>query len=81
MVLSIPLALVAVVWQSARYSSLRSEIGNLTERQEERMNSNKRLVADITELSSPARIDRFAKLDPGLEKKPPEDVLQVIIAR
>jgi cell division protein FtsL len=81
MVLSIPLALGAMVWQSARYSGLRDEIEDLTERQEEWVNSNKRLVAEITTLSSPARIDQFAKLNPGLEKKPPEDVLQVIISR
>jgi cell division protein FtsL len=81
MALSIPLALGAVVWQSARYSGLRREIQNLTERQQEWVNGNKRLIADITSLSSPARIVRFAKLDPALEKKPPEDVLQVIIAK
>jgi cell division protein FtsL len=81
MAVSIPLALVAVVWQAARYSGLRREIRVLTEQQEEWVNSNKRLVADITALSSPARIDEVAKLDPELEKKPPEDVLQVIISR
>jgi cell division protein FtsL len=81
MALSIPLALGAVVWQSARYSGLRKEIEVLTEHQEEWVNNNKRLIADITALSSPARIDEFAKLDPELEKKPPEDVLQVIISR
>ncbi|MDR1257071.1 MAG: cell division protein FtsL [Spirochaetaceae bacterium] len=81
MVLCIPLALGAVVWQSARYSALGREIRVLTERQDEWVNGNKRLIADIMALSSPARIDQFARLNPGLEKKPPEDVLQIIISR
>jgi cell division protein FtsL len=80
MALSIPLSLGAVIWQSARYATLQREIRALTEQQEEWVNRNKRLITDITALSSPARIDRHARLDLGLKKKPPEDVLQIVIA-
>jgi cell division protein FtsL len=81
MALTIPLSLGALVWHSARYSALKAEMRILTERQEEWVDNNKQLIADITALSSPARIAEFAKLNLGLEKKAPEDVLQIIINR
>jgi cell division protein FtsL len=81
MALTIPLSLGVLVWQSARYSALKREVRILTGKQEELVDDNKRLIADIAALSSPARITKFAKLNLGLEKKTPEDVLQVIISR
>jgi cell division protein FtsL len=79
MALSLPLLLGVVVWQSARYSSLKKEMNILAERQEEWIDNNKRLIMDMAILSSSARIEEFAKSNPMLEKKRPEDVLQVII--
>jgi cell division protein FtsL len=79
MVISIPLGFGLVVWQSARYSQLAFEVQALNERQEERIEDNKRLIADVAVLSSSARIEKDAKTKLGLEKKNPEDVLQVIV--
>jgi hypothetical protein len=81
MALSLPLTLGAAVWQSARYSALKNEVRALAERQEEWIDNNKRVISDIAVLSSSARIEEFARSNPALEKKPPEDVLQVIISR
>jgi cell division protein FtsL len=81
MALSLPLLLTVVVWQSARYSTLKDEVKILVERQEEWIDNNKRIIRDIAVLSSSARIEEFAKSNLMLEKKRPEDVLQVIISR
>jgi cell division protein FtsL len=79
MALSISLSLGAAVWQSARYAALKREAQALVERQEEWIENNKRLITDIAVLSSSARIEDFAREKLGLEKKEPEEVLQVII--
>jgi cell division protein FtsL len=81
MAVSLPLSLGVVIWQSARYSALKDEVSVLLERQREWIDNNKRLIRDITALSSSARIEDFARSKLMLEKKRPEDVLQVIIGR
>lgn len=81
MALSLPLLLGVAIWQSARYSTLKEEVKILAERQEEWIDNNKRLIRDIAVLSSSARIEEFARSNLMLEKKRPEDVLQVIIHR
>jgi cell division protein FtsL len=81
MALSLPLSLGAVVWQSVRYSVLRDEVKDMIARQEEWVDNNKRVISDIAVLSSSARIEEFAKSNLMLEKKPPEDVLQVVISK
>jgi cell division protein FtsL len=53
----------------------------LTGRQQEWIDNNKRLIRDIAVLSSSARIEEFARANLALEKKRPEDVLQVIIIK
>ncbi|MDR0410078.1 MAG: cell division protein FtsL [Spirochaetaceae bacterium] len=79
MALSIPLSFGAAVWQTARYAALKREMSILVERQEEWIDNNKRLITDIAVLSSSARIESYAKSDARLEKKDPEEVLQVVI--
>jgi cell division protein FtsL len=79
MVLSVPLALGAAAWQSARFASLQKNVDMLNEKQEELVDSNKRIITDIAVLSSSARIEKFAKTNLGLDKKRPEEVLQVRI--
>ncbi|GHV83559.1 hypothetical protein AGMMS50212_08990 [Spirochaetia bacterium] len=80
-VLSIPAALGLAAWQSARYTALKNEVKLLDERQQEWIDNNKKLITDIAILSSSARIEEFAKNNLGLDKKKPEDVLQVRIER
>ncbi|MDR0637712.1 MAG: cell division protein FtsL [Spirochaetaceae bacterium] len=78
-VLSIPLFLLGAVWQGERYAALRTEVDRLTERQEKVIEENRRLIAEITVLSSSARIENIAKTSLGLEKKAPEEVIEVTI--
>jgi len=77
--LSFPAFLGLIAWQSARYSDLERELVRLEKNQEEWVESNKRLIANITALSSPGRIERIAREELGLQKKRPEEVLQISI--
>jgi cell division protein FtsL len=79
MVLTIPLFLGLVAWQSSRYVSLEREISRLEDAQVEWLESNKRLIAGISVLSSAERIEYIAQKELELNKIPPEDVLQIRI--
>ena len=78
-VLTIPLFLSLCVWQSNRYNSLKLQLNKLEKAQEERVEQNKRLIADIAIYSSPQRIERIARNELKLYKIRPEDVLQIKI--
>jgi cell division protein FtsL len=80
-VLSIPLLLGLIAWQSARYGDLERELGRLENNQREWVENNKRLIAGILLLSSPDRIEHIARDELGMEKKRPEDILQVYITQ
>jgi len=78
-VITIPLFLGLVVWQSNRYQNLKKEISRLEQTQEEWVQSNKRLIAGIAEYSSAQRIEDIAKNQLDLQKIRPEYLLQVKI--
>jgi cell division protein FtsL len=78
-VLTIPLFLGIVVWQSVRYVELEKGVRRLEAVQENWIESNKKLIAGIAVLSSSRRIEQVAVQDLGLVKVRPEDVLQVRI--
>jgi len=79
MIISIPLFLGLIVWQSNRYLSLSKELAHLEQTQTEWIESNKRLIAGIAEYSSAQRIDHIARNQLDLRKIPPEYFLQVRI--
>ena len=78
-VLSIPLFLGFVAWQSVRYSELNKNVRRLEAVQEDWVSNNKKLIAGIAVLSSSARIERIAIQDLRLSKIRPENVTQVRI--
>jgi cell division protein FtsL len=78
-IITLPLMLALVVWQSNRCISLGRDIQRLTEAQIEWIDSNKRLIAAIAENSSPERIEKIAVNELRLHKIRPEDVLQIKI--
>lgn len=78
-VVTIPVFLGLIAWQSNRYVNLKGEIHRLEENQAEWVESNNQLIAGIAVLSSPDRIEDIAKNDLGLRKIYPENVLQVKI--
>jgi len=78
-VITIPLFLSLIVWQSNRYRNLTREISRLEQTQVEWVESNKRLLAVIAEYTSPERIERIAVNELELKKIRPEYLLQVRI--
>jgi cell division protein FtsL len=79
MVLTIPLSLGAVVYQSNRYTSLKAEIARMSALQEQYIRENKRLATEIALLSSSERIQEIARADLGMELKKPEEITQIIV--
>lgn len=79
MALTIPLFLGLLVWQSNRYQNLDKELYYLEKTQEEWIESNKRLIANIAEYSSPQRIGDIAVNQLDLKKIRPENLIQVNI--
>jgi len=79
MVFTIPIFLGLLVWQSNRYRDLTRELVRLEQTQKEWVESNKKLIAGISESSSPERINYLAKNQLGLRKIQPEYFLQVRI--
>ena len=78
-VVSIPLLMGLVIWQSTRYQNLYREVQRLDTVQSEWIESNKRLIAGIAQYSSPERIVGIAVNQLELQKIRPENKLQVII--
>ena len=80
-VLTIPLFLGIITWQSARYSDLERQTRYLEADQERWVESNRRLIAEIATLTTSGIVERVAFNDLGLTKIRPENVLQVWIER
>jgi len=80
LVITIPVFLASIVWQSNRYQNMENELSRLEQTQEEWVESNKRLIAGIAEYSSAERIEEIARYQLELKKIPPEHLLQVKIA-
>lgn len=78
-VLTIPMFLGFIAWQSVRYMELERNARRLEVIQEDWVESNRRLIASIAVLSSTSRIQQVAVQDLGLSRIRPEAVLQVRI--
>jgi cell division protein FtsL len=78
-VLTIPIFLGVVAWQSTRYAELDREIRRLEAVQEDWVEGNRRLIAAIAVLSSSERVGHVAARDLQLTPIRPENVLQVRI--
>jgi cell division protein FtsL len=77
--MTLPLFLGVTVVQARRYADLQREVRRLDVVQEEWIEQNKRLIAEIGLYSSAERIEQIAVKELGLMKKQPEDILQIRI--
>jgi cell division protein FtsL len=77
--LTLPLFLGVSVVQARHYADLQREVRRFDVVQEEWIERNKRLIAEIGLYSSAERIEQIAMKELGLTKKPPEDILQIRI--
>jgi len=76
-VLTVPMLFYLEVWQVARYRELTEEISVLEKEQENWIDQNKKILADISVLRSPERIERLAVEQLGLEPLDPEKILRI----
>ena len=83
----VALALVSVpgmvflgLWQSISFQEVSNEVVRLEKEQRDWLEVNKRMIANLSIYSSPARIDRISKENLGLERMNGEPGISVIIS-
>jgi cell division protein FtsL len=79
MVITIPVFLGINAWQSNKMGVLRGEIRQLERQQENLVETNRTIAADIADLLAVERIDKEAKGRLGMTKINPEDVTLIIL--
>ena len=75
--LAIPVMLYLYAVQAKRYTDLERELRSLEKKQTELIEQNKKLVSDISVLSSADRIEKIATRDLGMNKAQAEDIVRV----
>jgi len=79
MVISIPVFLWANAWQSNECGILKNEIKKIEKTQENAVEENKTVVAEIADLLAVDKLENDARNKLGLKKIRPEDVLLIIM--
>ena len=75
--LSIPVMLGLYAVQAKKYTDLSKEVLELESKQEKLIEENKKLVSDISQLSSAERIEKIAVEELGMHKAETEDIVRV----
>ena len=75
--LSIPVMLGLYAMQAKKYTDLSKEVMELESKQEKLIEENKKLVSDISQLSSAERIEKIAVEELGMHKAEAEDIVRV----
>ena len=75
--LSIPVMLGLYAVQAKKYTDLSKEVIELENKQEKLIEENKKLVSDISQLSSAERIEKIAVEELGMHKAETEDIVRV----
>lgn len=71
----LPVAVFLNVWQVFRYKQLENEIAALEDRQQELIEKNKRIIAGISVLQSPQRLEELATEELDLRKIEPGELI------
>ena len=74
---AIPLLLILYAVFANKNTELSSKITELEQRQEKLIEENKRLVSDISLLTSAERIEKIAEEELGMHKAETEDIVRV----
>lgn len=77
MIITVPVLFSLEVWQAARYKKLANEVSQLEEEQKDWIDKNKKILADISVLRSPERIQKLASEELGLEPLDPDKILRI----
>ena len=75
--LLIPGILCLYAKKKKKYTDLTKEIAELELKQEQLIEENKKLISDISLLSSPERIEKIATEELGMHKAENEDIIRV----
>lgn len=75
--LCIPALLVVDGIQSRRYKELQDEVANLEQKQEDLVEQNKKLITDISLLSSSDRIEKIAQEDLNMRQAETDEIVRV----
>lgn len=78
-VVLIPLLLALDAFQAHRYARLKAELAKLETKQIEVVEQNRKLISDISLLSSSDRIEKIAESELGMHKAKSEDIVRVEI--
>ena len=73
----VPLLLVAGLFQSHRFRTLKTEVDDLDNRQYSIIDGNRRLVGEISLLAGSDRIEETAVEEYGMQKAESEDIVRV----
>ena len=79
MVLTIPLFLGINAWQANECGKIKKEISQIERNQENCVEENKTVAAEIANLLAVDRLEKEAKVKLGLSKIRPEDVTLIIM--
>lgn len=74
---AIPALLIVNGIQARRFANLSDEVDRLERRQEELIEENKKIVTDISLLSSTERIEKIAEEELGMHKAESSDIVRV----
>ena len=77
----VPLLFALNAMQAARYMKVQSEVKALEQKQVELVEENKRLITDISLLSSGERIGKIAEEELGMRKAESEEIVRVEMRR
>ena len=75
----IPLLLVIDAIQASRYKKLEREVASLENKQVELVEENRKLISDISMLSSSDRIEQLAENELGMHKAESDEIVRVEI--
>ena len=75
--ISIPMLLCLYAFRAKRYTDLTKEIKELEAKQERLIEDNKKLVGEISILSSAERIEQIAVEELGMHKAESDDIIRV----
>lgn len=78
-VVLIPLLLILDAYQAKKYARLLKELDTLELKQQELIEKNRKLISDISLMSSSERIEKIAENELGMHKAKSEDIVRVEI--
>ena len=76
---AIPALLILYVFQAHRFAKLKSEVRSLEAKQVELVETNKKLISEISVLSSSDRIEYLAENELGMHKANTDEIVRVEI--